>query len=67
MGVFYRNYPALDRGMMRCLIQGEEFLSKQTIREVEDLNLSDLAVFFETSLSFFSCQGAVSIITLEIW
>jgi glutathione S-transferase len=40
-------------GMKTCISEAETMLSERNIEDVEDLNLGDLAVFFESSLAFF--------------
>ena len=39
--------------MKTNLSDAEEILSKRSIQKVEDLNLGDLAIFFETTLPFY--------------
>ena len=53
MGYIVRNNELLYSDMKSCLSEAEEMLSKRNIKEVEDLNLGDLAVFFESTLAFF--------------
>ena len=53
MGYIVRNNKDIFSDMKACLSEAEQFLSKRQIQEVDDLNLGDLAVFFESSLSFF--------------
>jgi len=45
--------PENINGMKTCLSEAETMLSERNIKDVGDLNLGDLAVFFESSLSFF--------------
>ena len=47
-----RNHES-NRIMKKCLADAEIKLSERTIVNTEDLNLGDLAVFFETSVAFF--------------
>ena len=53
MGYIVRNNELLYSDMKSCLSEAEEMLSERNIKEVEDLNLGDLAVFFESTLAFF--------------
>merc|ERR1712136_7950 len=43
LGSMFRGSPTEDANMLRCLAEGEKRLSERTIKEVEDLNLGDLA------------------------
>jgi len=52
LGAMFRGSPSEDGNMLRCLAEGEKRLSERTIKEVEDLNLGDLAAFMEVSLPF---------------
>lgn len=47
------NNPDNISAMKTCISEAEKTLSERNIKEVEDLNLGDLAVFFESSLAFF--------------
>lgn len=53
MGYKIKNDKVVIAGMREALSDAEKMLSKRSITEVEDLNLGDLAVFFESSLAFF--------------
>ena len=53
LGYQVRNNEALYSDMKSCLSEAETFLSERQIKEVKDLNLGDLAVFFESTLAFF--------------
>jgi len=52
MGSAFKNSSSEKAKLMQCLQDGEKLLSERTIKEVEDLNLGDLAAYFEVSLPF---------------
>jgi len=52
MGSLYKNNSSEKNKMMQCLADGEKMLSERTINEVENLNLGDLAAYFEVSVPF---------------
>jgi len=53
MGYIVKNNEALYSDMKCCLSEAEQFLAERQIETVNDLNLGDLAVFFESTLAFF--------------
>ena len=52
MGSAFKNSASEKAKLMQCLEDGERLLSERTIKDVEDLNLGDLAAYFEVSLPF---------------
>ena len=53
LGKYMKNNKSLLDEMKTNLSDAEEILSHRKIQKVQDLNLGDLAIFFETTLPFF--------------